>query len=276
MNTFEIYKKIIEIIELVLSKTTGEVNIVKESIDEIEKTKCNWPSNIKVNTGFCHQKPYAFFVNPNILFTKSKTELGDFLFVIKYIDNKVIIDNRALFLQAKYNSTKKSDSFKIDLHQFHFYKQINNIVFKFGKTVDKSLTKPKIWKNISKPYDFGDYLLLGCKYVYDLYTSEIAGQYEHKKKGYFRFNFDSNINNNFLYQRHLFYYFNFYSPLFYFLTPFGKGNKIEGQFKEFINLIYKKLGMKIDPPEENEGFWIDSNGGFGLVEIVIDNENFGE
>lgn len=266
MKTLEIYNQLIKTIES--SIASGEVNMVKESIGKIQNLTL--VPNINIQAGFCHQKPYAFFIEPSKLFTKTKTELGDFLFVIKYIDNNEIIDNRALFFQAKYNKLRKP--FSIELHQFHFYKQIHNIIFKFGKSVYKNLNyEPIEWKNISSNNDFGDYILLSENFALDLYTNEIALQYEHKKQGHF--NFDLKLMCDcFHFHRHREMCCNSKSPLFDFLTPFGKGNKIEGSFKEFISLIYKKLEMIPDPPDEHKGFWDDSSsGGFGLIEITIDN-----
>jgi hypothetical protein len=255
-------------INLATESTTGEVKIVKDAIDRIKKL--SWSPNITVQSGFLHQKPYAFFINPDNLFTKQKTELGDLLFVVKYINNNKIIDKRALFFQAKYNNS--SSQFPIELHQFHFYKQIDNIEFKFGNSVYKNLgVTPIHWKNISATNEFGDYILLGNNYAVDVSINEIASQYEHKKTGHFNYDLD------FICARHCRRHHHktccaAKSPLFDFLTPFGKGNLIYGQFELFINLIYKHLGMIPDPPEENEGFWEESSKeGFGLIEITISN-----
>lgn len=270
MTTQEIYKRIIDSIESAISNTTGEVRIVEDSINRIQGL--SWNQNVKVQAGFCHQKPYAFFINPDNLFTKQKTELGDFLFVIKYIDGGRIIDKRALFFQAKYNNSGKQ--FSIELHQFHFYKQIDNIEFKFGNSVYRNLgLTPIIWKNISVANEFGDYILLGNTFVVDLSTNEIASQYEHKKYGHFNYDLDLICDCWHFRRHHYEICCKSNSPLFDFLTPFGKGNQIHGQFELFINLIYKRLGMIPDPPEEHEGFWEEgSKGGFGLIEITISND----
>ncbi|MFW5879184.1 MAG: hypothetical protein ACOCUV_00005 [bacterium] len=269
MKTKEIYKKIIDSIETTISAVNGEVEIVKKSIDSINAL--TWNPNIKVRTGFCHQKPYAFFVTPDRVFDKVKTELGDYLFVIKYKDNDSIIDRRALFFQAKYNKT--GNPFSIELHQFHFYRQIDKIDFRFGNSVYKSGGyNPILWLNISYPSNFGDYILLGDNFAIDILTKEIANQYEHKKNGHFTFNLGSICDLWHFRKHHDFCCCGDYSPLFDFLTPFGKGNKIEGQFEHFIDLIYKRLGMIPDPPEEHEGFWEESDGsGFGVIEITINN-----
>ncbi len=88
MTTLEIYTQLIKTIETAIASSNGEVNIVNDSIKKIQGLKLS--PNIKIQAGFCHQKPYAFFINPNELYSKQKTELGDFLFVIKYIDNKLL------------------------------------------------------------------------------------------------------------------------------------------------------------------------------------------
>ena len=269
MNTQEIYYKLMEAIESATNSKTGEVKIVEDAINKIKEL--SWGPNITVQSGFCHQKPYAFFINPNSLFTKQKTELGDLLFVVKYTNNNRIIDKRALFFQAKYNNS--SNQFQIELHQFHFYKQINNIEFKFGNSVYKNLgVIPIHWNNISTTNEFGDYILLGKNYAADLSTNEIASQYEHKKNGHFYYDLNFLCARCHCQRHHCKTRCTAKSPLFDFLTPFGKGNQIHGQFELFINLIYKYLGMISDPPEEHEGFWEESGkGGFGLVEITISN-----
>lgn len=274
MTVIELYEKIIDSILVAASEATGEVDIVKKSIDKINDQTFDptFDPNIKVQTGFCHQKPYALFVNPLELFTKKRTELGDYLFVIKYLDNNKIIDKRALFFQAKYSP--KNDPYHVELHQFHFYRQIENLEFKFGNSVYKKLKSvPITWKNISKPNEFGDYMMISAFEVTDLYTNEIASQYSHKKSGYFTYKLRLLCNPRFHlgrgYQETCSRNIN---PLFDFLKPFGKGNKIEGNFETFIDLIYKKLEILPDPPEEHEGFWEEGdNGGFGLIEITINN-----
>lgn len=274
LTPFEIYIKIIDLIRSSIATNAGEVNIVKNSVEQIEKVKQSFGPNVNIRTGFCHKNPYAFFKKPHKLFNKEKTELGDFLFVIKYLDNGDIIDNRALFFQAKYSND--SNDFKIELHQFHFYIQIENIKFNFGKTTyKKSAMKPIIWEKISKPKEFGDYILLGPRNVLDLYTSEIAFQYNHFKEGHFQYNLNQMHHGCIYFNSNHFLRCNYLSPLFNFILPFGRGNKIEGNFKIFIDLIYKKLGMIPDPPDENESFWEENEqnhiNGFGLIEITIDN-----
>jgi hypothetical protein len=278
MTIQKIYENILDSIkratQMAIYNKTGEVRIVFDSVEEIRKLE--FGSNVEIQVGFCHQKPYAFLISPDNLFTKQKTELGDFLFVIKYIDNNRIIDKRAMFFQAKYNN--KENRFSIELHQFHFYRQIHNIEFRFGNSVYKVNENinliPIIWKNISESNQFGDYILLGKDFVIDISINEIATQYEHKKGGSFNY-----------YLKLLCDYCHFLTlnpviccnnnrPLLDFLTPFGKGNKIQGQFEQFINLIYKRLGMIPDPPDENEGFWEEGNkSGFGLIEITISNND---
>lgn len=63
------------------------------------------------------------------------------------------------------------------------------------------------------------------------------------------------------------------NPLLDFLKPYGKGTKIKGPFIKFIHLIYKKLDMLLDPPEEHTGFWDEDQKGFGIVEITYHEES---
>jgi hypothetical protein len=59
MKTVDIYNQIIKTFEEVSRNNNGEVKIVEQSISQIQSLK--FPNNIHIQSGFCHQKPYAFF-----------------------------------------------------------------------------------------------------------------------------------------------------------------------------------------------------------------------
>ena len=143
MNVLELYKDIMHAMEISSTSNSSEPKIVKQSIDHINKIEI--PSIIKIKTGFCHQKPYAILIDPSDLYNKKRTELGDFLFVIKRKQSGVIVENRGLFFQAKLDKNFKK--FKVKKHQFYFYANIEKIIFKFGNNVyKKGNVKPIIWK----------------------------------------------------------------------------------------------------------------------------------
>jgi len=261
MKSKDIYKQIIEAIRVATKNCSTEPQIVREAISEIEKI--NLPSSVKIQTGFCHQKPYAIFVTPDNLYGFNRTELGDLMFVVKVVCNNIVIDYRSLFFQAKYDAN--FGRFKIEKHQQRFYSQISKIEFRFGnKVYSQGNVKPIAWRNISCPEDFGDYLLIGNGSVLDVSLKEINKQYDPSQRHFF---FDL------IQQTHVLpcqkrFLLNLDNPLLNFLAPYGKGNKIEGMFEIFTELIYKKLGMIVDPPEEHEGFWEDDKMGFGVVEVT--------
>lgn len=260
-NIVEVYKEILEKINKIKESTTGEIHIVKKIVEELKTI--NLP-NIKILTDFVHQKPYAYFLIPNQLFRKQRTELGDILFVVKYKEGEKIIDQRALFFQVKYS--KDSMKFDFEAHQLWFYLKIHEISFTFGNRVFKNLKTEKIaWSKLSNRENFGDYFLLGSKDVVDISTKTISKHYTHRESGKSKINLEE---------------FCFYKtefpcytpPLLDFLSPHGKGEQIEYTYKVFIDLIYKKIGMVPDPPLEHEGFWDgneNDNSGFGIIEITF-------
>lgn len=259
MSIINLYKGIIESIEDASYNCYSETMIVKKAINNISALKS--PENVIINTGFCHQKPYAFLVIPDNLYKRKKTELGDLMFVIKIRVNDNIIDKRVVFFQVKYD--EKFERFKIEKHQLQFYSQIDEIVFKFGNNVYKEgHSSPIIWSSISKPELFGDYLLIGNGKARDVSTNCICTQYM-PDNDFFIWQVNENKRERNYESSRLYKLGN---PLLDFLKPFGKGTKIEGQFEKLVNLIYKKLNMEIDPPEENIGFW-DGEKGFGVIEI---------
>lgn len=165
MRLYQIYANIIKAIELASHQINTEPEIVKMAITEIGKIST--PENIEIQTGFCHQKPYAMLIVPEKMFSKKRIELGDIMFVIKIFSNSLIIDQRALFFQVKYNDD--FDRFRIEKHQLQFYSQIDEVIFKFGNNIYKNRQSPSIiWNKISKPYKFGDYFLIGKGKAYDV------------------------------------------------------------------------------------------------------------
>jgi hypothetical protein len=261
-----VYNLIIDSIKEALknaSVTASEPKIVENSITIIEDKIKNKPiPHITARTKFCHQKPYAYFIDPSKMFGKTKTELGDYLLVCKYKSPEGIIDQRALFLQAK----KAASNFHIEKHQLQFYLSIDNILFKFGNRLYKNeKNKPIVWRNISTKNDFGDYMLMsdapGNVDALDVSTHNIS----HSAFSFPTISKTSTpiyICNKTICCDH---------PLIDFLSLFGKGTPVKGCFKEFIELIYKKLGMEPDPSEENEGFWEEEKR-FGLIEVTFSYE----
>lgn len=266
------YESILKTFKAIQENEKKEVRIVKTFVEQIKNK--DFGKNVILNTGFCHQKPYAFLVNPVSLFGKSKTELGDLLFVIKYKENGRIVDYRAMFYQVKHAD---KNYFPIELHQFHFYAEISKIVFRFGNTVYKKNKMQTInWNNLSSKDNFGAYLLLSNNHNYDVSINELAKQY-HAKGHNFTFELPKHFYLIDCHIRHLelnklgdyLYSFKRENPLLEFIQPFGIGQKVENTYKSFLELIYKKLEMIPDPPEEHETYWEDDKQGFGIVDITV-------
>jgi hypothetical protein len=253
-----VYELIINSIAKAIEPGKKEPDIVKDSIAYMKKETQNIPSHITIKAESCHQKPYAFFVNPPCMGGKVKTELGDYLFVCKHKQNGIITDQRALFFQVK--KCRKDAVPKIEQHQLQFYLSIDSIEFRFGNTVyAEGGIDPIVWHNISTTRNFGDYIIIRDQCVHDISTNRIKTIYSCVINGDVAECYELICGD---------------SPLKEFLSSPNKGTKISGSFKSFINLIYKKLGMEADPPDENEGFWLeaegDKNNSFGLVEITVD------
>ncbi len=271
MKSIEVYEKIIEAIRTVSGAQVTEPDIVKNAVEEIKKIKTS--NDVKIQTAFCHQKPYAFFVKPDSLYSFKKTELGDLMFVVKFIARNEVFDYRSLFLQVKRD--KECEKFDIAKHQWCFYSKIDAIDFKFGnKIYEDGNLEPIVWKAIAKPENFGDYLFIGEHFALDVPLKCINRQYSLGGK---KFTFDLDEYSHCLKRNYYYSYPPFpcidHFPLLDFLSPFGKGNKIEGVLGQFTELIYKKLKMIIDPPEEHWEFWEeDAKGGFGVIEVTFNEE----
>ncbi len=262
MNTTQVYEGIINALKVASENISNEPEIVKTAIDEINKI--NLPGNIKRQTGFCHQKPYALFVDPKEINQYKRTELGDLMFVVKFINRGECIDYRTLFFQAKYDKDFKK--FKIEKHQQRFYSEIEKIDFKFGnKVYSDGNIEPIIWKHLTSAENFGDYFLIGSGRALDVGLTCINSQYDPSGN---QFSFDIRQHYH-IAPRHFSFGWEFQRPLLSFLSPYGKGNKVEGLLKIFTELIYKKLGMIADPPEEHQGYWEEDPSGFGVVEFTF-------
>ena len=252
------YELIKQAIAQAIEPGKREPDIVKASITNIKEAAKSLPSHITIRAGCCHQRPYAFFVNPSRIGGKVKTELGDYVFVCKHKQKGIITDQRALFFQVK--KCKNDEVPIIEQHQLQFYLSIDSIDFRFGNTVyaDGGI-KPILWHNISTPVCFGDYIIIRDQDVCDISTNAISTIYSDFPNGGAPGYYET-IRSDY--------------PLQHFFSGTDKGTAISGQFKSFIDLIYKKLKMEADPPDENEGFWGedegDKNKSFGLVEITIE------
>ena len=261
-----------EYINLTLTKLvqngTGEVDIVREFEKEIRTNIAyKFPNNISIRTGFIHQKPYAFFVNPSTICGKTKTELGDILFVIKHFKKGLIepIEHRASFSQVKITDNRLN--WTVTSHQIDFFKNLDKYTFRFGK----KLSIDSGYQNITftlNPIDkwFSHYLLMSKLLNIGIDTIDIGKMYRDNCK-----DFDigccllNSSSHNYLKYCSRFSFDKFLKALF---KTSGIGFDVKNNFS-LVDIIYKRLGMTIDSTEEYEGYFEEAKGGFAIIEFNI-------
>ena len=245
-----------------------EPTVVKRFVTNAGNISKN--NHIKIETQFVHQKPYVFFVTPSSIFNKSKTELGYILFIVKRIQARQIVDHRFVFLQVKkMNNAERS---MIDVHQFRFYRDISMLQFRFGNSVyAKANVTPLIWSGLTQSTWFGSYLFLSKIESVCARPVLIDLQYSGGCKP-FKFEFQSCIHSPFYWS-----YCTGIQPFRCYLSRLfrfkGIGCRVTPKTAGFLDIILKRLGWALDPPEETEGYFEDdSNGGFGVIRLTINDD----
>jgi hypothetical protein len=258
---------------------SGEVPLVKGFVQHINSNVAKRFVNKKISfrAQFVHQKPYAFFVSPSKICGKTKVELGDILFVVKRIRKGIVIDHRGTFSQAKLSKGQ----WKIDCHQFEFLSNINNTLFEFGNSVytqangKNSIANKITWHLNPGTSWFSNYLLIGKSpnnNNHAIPPKFLAPYYGFNQKNF-------SVNSGMLFYPGLavppsWYAFNlehFFSNL---LKQDGIGFRIRGDLKDFVALLYRLVGLQLDPPEEFQGFVVErENKGFAVVEIRIEDDD---
>lgn len=265
-----------EYINLTLTKLvqngTGEVNIVRDFESEIRTNIANkFSNNISIRTGFIHQKPYAFFVNPPSICGRTKTELGDILFVVKRFKKgaKKPFEHRASFSQVKI--TDNQSNWTVTSHQIDFFKNLDTYIFRFGKRLSIDTGYQNItWKINPIDTGFSHYLLMSNLFNIGIDTNEIGKIYKDDCKD-FKIGccLLGSSNNNYLKYCSQFSFDKFLKSFF---NAGGIGFDVINHFS-LVDIIYKRLGMTVDPPEEYEGYFEEQKGGFAIIEFSItDNE----
>ena len=225
-----------------------------------------------IETIFVHQKPYAFFEVPSNICGKVKSELGDILLITKRIRAGAIVDHRFLFLQAKKMTHGVG---LVDVHQFRFYRDIGALDFRFGNTVYATAqVTPLIWSNITKSTWFGSYLFLDTPQSTCARTSLIDTQYP---GGCTAFPFappspwpwwpvPSAYTGYLCFESFLLSFFQFN----------GIGVGVTPKTEGFLDIVLKRFGWVVDPPEETEGYFEeDKKGGFGIIRLTIKEDENG-
>jgi|GEM_PF-5986435 len=232
---------------------------------------------LSIRSKFIHGRPYALF-NSNGPCGKTKIELGDILFVAKYLDSHSIpIEIRASFLQAKLT---KKNMWKITAHQQEFLMSPHRYKFKFGKKWDSGQQERRI--NSRSSWLFM-YLLMSTQGIPNLATSpEIVELWRQKPCKDYTIPVDFFVPV--IYSRTpqfsgFVWYNKFVSGgyalwLYKFLRKNGVGGylvhngKISNlELNDLVNTIYRFVGFLPDPPEEFEGYY--GEGTFGIVEFTF-------
>lgn len=230
-----------------IASASGEVHIVQEFIKNLKSLKT--PPNITITTGVCHQKPYAHFINPNTYHNHKKCELGDILWAYKVTSSRGVIEHRAIFSQAKHS---RSQTFKIEPHQYQFLTDIGWNSFNFGKSVTAAAGyQPIVYTAISKSNHFSNYLFLNPGQPPKCETTS-----------------DLSLANNHSIDVAGFQIFERYIESFLRPNSFGMSLLPVGSPRWImIDIVFKRLSLKLDPPEEWRDHFEDSKSAFGAILI---------
>lgn len=227
-------------------------------------------SRFSVESIFVHQKPYAFFQSPPSICGRIKTELGDILLITKRIRSGDAVDHRFTFLQAKKLARTTTP---IEVHQFKFYRDISFTKFKFGNSVYPTGVKPLIWSSLTKSSWFGNYLFLNSSLSTCARTSLIDTQYP---GGCSSFPFGPpSWPWPFVGSPHLGIY-DFEHFMLGFLKFRGFGVAVSPKTLGFLDIILKRVGWVVDPPEETEEFFEEEKRGFSVIRVTIKDDDEGE
>lgn len=219
---------------------------------------------VKVKAGFIHQRPYAFFVQPASIVGREKCEFGDIMYVYKKLDRAgALIEARVAFVQAK----KGIDHWYIEPHQLEFLANIKRIQFRFGNSVYKrGGYAPVIYNGLSHSGELSQYLLLGKSDALSYAVKRVRACQKLYQQG-FPIHHGNPINckevNAELCHNH--------DSHLQFLTRFCDGRdgaKLSGRLRDVVELIYKRIGWVLDPPEEFADNFIDDARGFAVIEIT--------
>ena len=231
-----------------IASASGEVAIVRQFIANM--AGLNISPGVDIQTAFCHQKPYAFFVKPAQYANRKKCELGDILWVYKTLSRGTVTDHRATFSQAKHSY---SSIFHIEEHQYKFLKDINSNSFQFGSSVYGSAGyQPRVFTAVTKSQHFSNYLFISpsltpkCECTNNLILSKPTS-------------IDTITMQSF--ER--------YIDSFFHTRSFGMDLLHNTDGWELVDIVFKRVALVLDPPEEWKGYFEDDKSGFGVVFITV-------
>ena len=254
------------ILQDAIAKNATEPLMVKDFVGRV--IGVGMPPRYTVESRFIHQRPYAFFVNLADICGRKKTELGDVLLIVKRLRGKSVIDHRFVTMQAK---RLTNGAAAIDVHQFQFLRDLKDIEFRFGNSVHKQAgIAPIVWKKVTSSLWFGSYLFLD---QFLSLVSKVTLVDSCYPGGCSPFPYSPAAVPHLPWGGSPVGLYAFEAFIVSFLQKGGLGVKVSGKPKALLELVLKRVGMVVDPPEENQGFWEDSDrDGFGVVRVTIQEE----
>lgn len=221
-------------------------------------------ATVKVKAGFIHQRPYAFFVQPSSIAGREKCELGDILYVYKELDRSgTLVNARVAFVQAK----KGVDHWAIEPHQLEFLVNIKRIQFRFGNSVYKrGGYTPIIYNGLPHSGELAQYLLMGPSSALSYSVKRVAARQKLYLHG-----FALHDNNAISCKEANVDFCANHDSHKQFLERFCQGDdgaKLAGRLRDIVELIYKRIGWVLDPPEEFADNFIEDGRGFAVVEVT--------
>jgi hypothetical protein len=184
--------------------------------------------------------------------------------VFKKLDHRgAAIDARACFVQAK----KGVDTWMIEPHQLEFLANIRRIQFRFGNAVYKrGGYTPVIYNGLPRPGELAQYLLLGPADALSYSVKRIQSRQRLYQHGFLIYPGNAircKECNTLLCSKHDLH--------LQFLERFCNGEegaRLNGRIRDMVELIYKRIGWELDPPEEFADNFIEDGKGFAVVEVT--------
>jgi len=260
--------KLDELLHIAIQSVDKEPEVIRKFAESAEAIKN--PPNIQIRTGFIHQRPYVFFVEPGKVVDRAKCELGDLLYVYKHFGRAGSLRNaKACFVQVK----QGREHWLIEPHQLEFLANVKRIQFRFGNSVDKKGgSKPIIYNGLPHSGELAQFLLIG-------------GQSESSISGALSYSVKRVMRRQKLYQQSI--SISRSNPIackegkvdlcdnhdshMRFLIRFchgAEGAKLSGQLRRIVELIYKRIDWDEATPEEYDKYFVEDGQGFCVVEIT--------
>lgn len=238
---------------------TTEINFIKNLVTELNQ----FLSNLRLHQLSIACRHQIIHKKPIVKFSNGRCELGDLIVVVKYHHPNITTEAKSIIYQVKL-SQWHSPICVIDHTQLNLLS--NWPQFSFGRSASGSQQNYQL---DPKSFEFGSFLLEPRD---PSPKSYIPGRNRNygicpqamliKRLG------KTNIDINVLpYSRGD--ALNFFSHLAF---EIGEHHN-NSQVKDFVAALYRHVGLKPDPPDEFDGYWIESGeDGFAILEINVKSE----